>query len=220
MSYSSDLTDGLVSSVSESPHVLGCGLFVHALDMKAIPPLNSAFRRIAFATDGGFISADDLAEVLQAEHRANLFIGGVVNNSTRTITFWRGDLKSLTVPFSSFEKSGDGTKPNFGQFSIIDCGQTVQLGTYEAAVDAILYEHDPRYRREISKQRLTEDRTFGAALRRLRKQRGLRREDFEPDLSAKSIARIEQGKIKRVRSTTLAALAKRLNVPAQEIASF
>lgn len=166
------------------------------------------------------LSADELAEVLQAENRADLLIGGVVNNTTHTITFWRGDLKPLTVPFSSFEKSGDGTEPDFDKFSIIDCGQTVQFGTYEAAVDALLYEHDPRYRRAIAKHRLAEDQTFGAALRRLRKQRGLRREDFEPDLSAKSIARVEQGKVKTVRSKTLAALAKRLDVPPQEIASF
>jgi DNA-binding Xre family transcriptional regulator len=134
--------------------------------------------------------------------------------------FWRGDLAPLTVPFSAFEPSGAGTEPNFNEFSVVDSGQTIQLGDYEAAVDAILYEYDPQYRRTISKKRLQEDQSFGASLRRLRKQRGLRREDFEPDVSEKTIARIEQGKVKRIQQKTLAALAKHLAVEPQEIATF
>lgn len=177
-------------------------------------------RRIAFKTDGGFISPAELVEVLEADNSAELFIGGNVDSATETLTFWRGDLKALTVPFSAFEPSGDGTLPDFGRLSIIDSGQTVRLGDYEAAVDAILYEYDPEYRRRIAKQRLQEDRSFGAALRRLRKQRGLRREDFEPEISAKTIARIEQGKVQRIHKKTLEALANRLAVDPQEIATF
>ena len=126
----------------------------------------------------------------------------------------------LTVPFTAFGTSGSGTKPNFNKFAVIDCGQSIQLGDYEAAVDAVLYEYDPEYRRRISKQRLQEDRSFGAALRRLRKQRGLRREDFEPDLSAKTVARIEQGKVKRIQKKTLNALAEHLSVEPDEIETF
>jgi DNA-binding Xre family transcriptional regulator len=196
------------------------GLFIHSLDVKSIPVLSSLFRRIAFAVDGDFIPAEELAEVLDAENRADLFIGGFVNKATETITFWRGDLESLTVPFSAFEKSRDGTAPDFDSFSVTDCGQTVKLGEYEAAVDAILYEFDPEYRRATSKKRLQEDRSFGAALRRLRKQRGLRREDFEPDVSAKTVARIEQGKVVRIQKKTLDSLAKHLAVDPQEIVSF
>ena len=193
---------------------------MHALDLNTIPALTSCFRRIAFTTDGGFLSAAELAEVLEAEHRSDLFIGGSVNHVTETITFWRGDLKPLTVPFSTFEKSGDGTEPDFHQFSVSDGGQKVRLGAYEAAVDAILYEYDPVYRRRLSKKRLQEDRSFGASLRRLRKQRGLRREDFEPEVSAKTIARIEQGQVKRIRKKTLDVLAARLAVHPDEIATF
>ncbi len=87
-------------------------------------------------------------------------------------------------------------------------------------MDAILYEYDPEFRRRISKQRLQEDQSFGASLRRLRKQRGLRREDFEPDLSAKTIARIEQGKVKRIQKKTLNALAEHLSVEPEEIETF
>jgi DNA-binding Xre family transcriptional regulator len=220
VSYASDLTDALVRSASLGTPSLGFGLFIHALDMKTVLALSSFFRRFAYTLDGGFIPAEELVEVLQADNRSDLFIGGSVNHTTDTITFWRGNLNPLTVPFSAFEKSGKGTRPDFNKFAVIDCGQTVELGDYEAAVDAILYEYDPVYRRRILRQRLQEDQSFGASLRRLRKQRGLRREDFEPELSAKTIARIEQGKVKRVRKKTLNALAEHLSVEPEEINTF
>jgi DNA-binding Xre family transcriptional regulator len=220
VSYASDLTDALLKNAAQIPSTLGLGLFLHALDIKAIPVLTSLFRRIAFTADGGFLAAEELAEVLEADNRADLFIGGFVNKGTKTITFWRGNLESLTVPFSAFEKSGDGTEPDFDAFSVIDNGQTVRLGSYEAAADAILYENDAEFRRATSKKRLQEDRSFGAALRRLRKQRGLRREDFEPDVAAKTVARIEQGKVNRIQRGTLEALAKHLAVEPEEIAGF
>jgi len=220
VSYAPDLTHALVKGVAANPPSLGLGLFVHTLDVQSIPVLSSAFRRIAFTPNGGFLPADDLAEVLSAENRSDLFLGGFVNRPTETITLWRGNLESLTVPFSAFPRSGDGTEPDFDAFSIVDSGQTVRLGQYEAAVDAILYEFDPEYRRRISKKRLKEDRSFGAALRRLRKQRGVRREDFEPDVSAKTVARVEQGTVKRIRHSTLEALAKHLGVEPAEIVTF
>jgi DNA-binding Xre family transcriptional regulator len=220
VSYASDLTDALVKRTAPAPSTLGFGLFIHPLDVKTIPALSSLFRRIAFANDGGIIPAEELAEVLEATNRENLFIGGFVNKATETITFWRGNLESLTVPFSAFEKTGRGTEPDFDQFSVIDCGQTVKLGDYEAAVDALLYEYDPEFRRAIAKKRLQEDTSFGASLRRLRKQRGLRREDFEPDVTAKTVARIEQGKVTRIQKSTLESLAKHLSVEPNEIESF
>ncbi|MDP7020272.1 MAG: helix-turn-helix transcriptional regulator [Pirellulaceae bacterium] len=220
VSYASDLTEALVRSASQGALRLGFGLFIHALDLKTIPALSSFFRRIAFTMDGGFIPTEELVEVLEAENRPDLFIGGSVDHDTNTITFWRGNLKPLTAPFSAFEKSGTGTRPDFNEFAVVDCGQTVELGDYEAAVDAILYEYDPEYRRRISKQRLREDQSFGASLPRQSKQRGLRREDFEPDLSAKTIARIEQGKVKRIQKKTLSALAEHLSVEPDEIETF
>ena len=220
VSYASDLTAALIRQVVAAPSTLGMGLFIHALDMKTIPALSSLFRRIAFTADGGFLPAEELAEVLDAQNRSDLVIGGFINHATETITFWRGNFESLTVPFSSFEKSGDGAEPDFDSFSVIDCGQTVKLGDYEAATDAILYEHDAKYRRAVSRKRLQEDRSLGASLRRLRKQRGLRREDFEPGVSAKTVARIEQGTVVRIQKKTLDVLAKHLAVEPREIANF
>jgi DNA-binding Xre family transcriptional regulator len=220
ISYAGDLTEALVKNASAAQPALGLGLFIHSLDVNAIPALASCFRRIAFTTDGGFLPAEELAEVLKAANRHDLFIGGSVDQATGTITFWRGDLKPLAVPFSAFEMPASRNAPDLSRFSVIDCGQTVRLGGYEAAVDTILYEYDSDYRRRLSKKRLEQEQSFGASLRRLRKQRGLRREDFEPAVSAKTIARIEQNKVQRVQKKTLNALAERLAVPPQDIGSF
>jgi len=227
VSYDKDLTEALVKhSVSIHPS-LGAGLFNHALDPRWIPALNKIFQRIAFKTDerreSGFLPPEELAEVLQADNGKDLFIGGSVDTTTKTITLWRGNsLEPLTVPFSAFIPAGDGAQPDFSDFSVTDYGQTVRLGDYEAAVDAILYENDSDYRRRISKRRLQEEQTFGASIRRLRKQRGLRREEFEPTISAKTVARIEQGKQKQhqVRNKTLEALAERLQVEPEKLGTF
>jgi hypothetical protein len=221
ISYAPALTSALIKHATEThSKVLGAGLFAHSLTVRAIPALSSLFRRFAFQDDGAFIAAEDLAEVLHSDNCENLLIGGCVDNETKTITLWRGNLCPLIVPFDAFEKSGDGTEPDFDSFSITDCGQTVQLGKYEAAVDALLYEYDSRYRRTLAKKRLQDEQSFGASLRRLRKQRRLKREDFEPELSAKTVARIEQGKTERVHDKTRAKLAKRLAVKPEEIETF
>jgi hypothetical protein len=95
----------------------------------------------------------------------------------------------------------------------------VQLGDYEAATEAILYDHDAAFRRRYKKNLLDHDASFGGALRRLRIARGLSRADFAP-LSDKEVARIERGEVKRPRGRTLAVLAKRLRVKPDEIASW
>lgn len=167
-----------------------------------------------------FLPAEELLETLAAENREDLFIGGSVDPASQTITLWRGTLDPLTVPFTAFEVSGDGTAPDFLRFSVTDSGQTVRLGEYEAAADALLYEFDPEYRRRINRERQQNEQSFGAALRRLRKQRGLRREDFAPEITARTVARIEQGKVQRIQKKTLECLARRLQVQPDEIATF
>lgn len=220
ISYSRELTGILVKHALIGNAKIGTGILAHHVDMKEIPLLSSMFRHFVFDVDDGFISAEELAEVLSAENRGDLLIGGFVNDATETVTLWRGNLRSLTVPFSIFQPSGGGLKPDFRKFSIIDCGNTIKLGEYEAATDAILYECDPVFRRELMKKRSVSDRSPGASLRRLRKQKGLRREDFEPDISAKTVARIEQGRVSRIQQSTRETLAKRLGVAPDEIDSF
>jgi DNA-binding Xre family transcriptional regulator len=220
ISYDKELTAALLKHVSWTCAPLGEAVFVHAVPPESLPALQSLFEHFAFSVSGNFLEPAELAEALQADERADLFIGGSVDRATETITLWRGNLDTLTVPFSAFEESGDGVQPDFGKFSLIDYGQTVRLGKYEAAADALLYEFDPEYRRRIKKERLESEQTFGASLRRLRKERGLAREDFEPAINAKTVARIEQGKVNRIQSKTLTALAERLGVSPEEIETF
>ena len=102
--------------------------------------------------------------------------------------------------------------------AVTDSGQTVRLGDYEAATDAILYAFDGEYRRRAKKRQLETDRSLGGAVRRLRLQKALRRSDF-PGLTAKEIARIERGEVKKPHPRTLAAIAKRIGVSANEIST-
>jgi helix-turn-helix protein len=165
------------------------------------------------------LKLDDLFEALGSAHRANLFIGGVVAPAARSLVLIRGDLTSLIVPFSWFVARPNGPKPDFSAFELIDGGQTIKLGDYEAAADALLYELDAEFRQQERKRRISADRSFGGALRRLRLQLGLSREDF-PGLSAKTIARIERGDVKEPHGETLTRIAERLGVKPEEIASF
>jgi hypothetical protein len=165
------------------------------------------------------LGLDELFEVLGSSHRANLFVGGAVAPAAKSVVLIRGNLDSLVVPFSWFTSRPDGPKPDFSNFEVIDSGQTIKLGDYEAATDAVLYEFDAEFRRTERKRRVSEDKSFGGALRRLRLQRRLSRDDF-PGLAAKTIARIERGAVKEPHGETLTAIAERLGVKPDEIATF
>ncbi len=110
-------------------------------------------------------------------------------------------------------------KPDFTDFEVIDTGQTLRFGEYEAATDAILYEFDRASRQRMKKREIAADQSFGGALRRLRLQRGLTRGDFEP-LSDKTIARIERGEVDKPHGDTLAMIAKKLGVEPGDIESY
>ncbi|MGO8751999.1 MAG: helix-turn-helix domain-containing protein [Thermoguttaceae bacterium] len=221
ISYEKDLTNALIRSVSLARHSrpLGSVLLLYRPVQETLPTLTGCFKTFVYSVNGGFLPPEELAEALFAENKSYIFIGGTVDSENEVVTLWRGDLKSLAVPFRAFASSGDGVEPDFKAFSVMDYGHTVRLGEYEAAADAILYEFDSDYRKMLSKQRLESERSFGAALRRLRKQRGVTQEDFAP-LPAKTIARIEQGKVKRIRPNTLAIIANRLSVEPNAIETF
>jgi hypothetical protein len=161
----------------------------------------------------------ELAEVLASERRGDLCVGGIVDPASRAVVLYRGDLSCLTIPLAAFRPSGDGVAPDPTRFAVADHGQTVSFGDYEAAFDALLYEWDADFRRRLGAERRATDRTFGASLRRLRKQRGLTRKDF-PGIDSRTVARIETGEVAKPRAGTLAILAARLGVRPAEIADF
>lgn len=209
----------LLKAVTWPTKRLGRAVLLFKPTLAALPALRQCFDPIVFGSDGGFLPSVELGEALAAANRRDLFIGGTADSDSETITFWRGDLDSLIVPFSAFPTSGDGIVPDFGDIAVIDYGQSVRMGPYEAAVGAILYEYDPEYRRRKTKERLRSERTLGASIRRLRKQRGLRRDDFKP-LAAKTLARIEQGIVKSVHAKTLATIARALGVKPEELKTY
>jgi len=163
---------------------------------------------------------DELFEVLGSARRANLLVGGAVAPAAKSVVLIRGDLTSLVVPFSWFvARTNERPKPNFSAFEIVDFGQTIKLGDYEAAVEAVLYEFDAEFRKQERKRRISVDKSLGGALRRLRLQRGLSRADF-PGITAKTIARIERGEVKEPHGDTLGIIAEKLGVKPEEIITF
>lgn len=159
---------------------------------------------------------DQLRAAIAAPHHTDLCIAGELDQNAGVVTLVRGDFESIVVPLSHFTQAGDGVAPHFEKFSITDHGNTIKFGKYEAAFDAILYELDAAYRGRIKKQRIEEEQGLGASLRRLRLQRGVRREDF-PGVQSKTIARIERGEITRPRPRTLEAIARHLAVRVDEL---
>ena len=199
---------------------LGGLLTLHRPRTESIQPLDDLFEPFVWSTENfHFLPLAELAEALADERRGDLFIGGYADAQNQTLTLVRGDLRRLSIPVSIFRPSGTGEKADAFRLAFADSGNTVRLGDYEAAADAILYEADPDYRRRLLAKRRAEDKTFGACLRRLRLLRGLRQSDFG-DMAAKTIARIERGETEAPHGHTLRAIAARLQVEPDEITSY
>ncbi len=182
--------------------------------------LHVLFRFVVSAEEGvQLLSTEELAEVLGSADREDLFIGVALARADAAVVLYRGNLEPVVVPLTFFRQRPGGPKPDVSALAVTDFGQTVRFGAYEAATDAILYEFDEVYRRHAKKRQIETDTSFGGALRRLRLQKGLRQNDF-PGLTAKEIARIERGEVKKPHPRTLAAIAKRIGVPAEEISTY
>jgi hypothetical protein len=187
---------------------------------ESIPALIGLFHPV-FGLGEGFqwLPREQLVEAITRDDGADLFIGGSADSKAKTLTLLRGNIEAMVIPFSHFPKSGDGTAPDFARLQLADYGRTISLGDYEASADAIRYELDPGYRRRLKKQRRQSERTFGASLMRLRKQRHLKQSDFAP-VSSKEIARIERNEVEKPHAKTLGAIADRLGVRPEEIESY
>lgn len=182
--------------------------------------LHAMFRFVVSADEGiRVLPIDELADVLGAANREDLFIGVAAAPADGALVLYRGNLEPMIVPLTWFRTRPGGPKPGTADLAVTDSGQTVRLGEYEAATDAILYEFDAAYRRRAKKHEVERDDSFGGALRRLRLQKGLRRSDFD-GITAKEIARIERGEVRKPHPRTVALLAKRLGVPARSIRTY
>jgi len=87
----------------------------------------------------------ELVEALESSDPWRLLVIGRVLMLSRQVILVTAGLERICVPFAWFEHSGT-TSPNFDQLEIIDSGQTVKLGEYEASSDAILEEFSVDYK--------------------------------------------------------------------------
>jgi DNA-directed RNA polymerase subunit H (RpoH/RPB5) len=230
ISYTQKFTDELLKAVARRRPLRRkgtlrrheCVVTVASPRLESLPTLHGLFSHIVGDSPSyRWLPNDELSEVLfdSSIDRSEFFIAAASDPVTETLSLVRGDCQPVVVPFSFFEASGDGTEPDFSKVGITDFGRTLVLGDYEASTDAILYEMDGDYRKKMSLQRKESEKSFGASLFRLRKQRKLKRSDF-PSLSAKTIARIERNEIGKPHGATLEAIAERLGVASDEIGDY
>jgi hypothetical protein len=182
--------------------------------------LRAAFRYVV-SVDGevSLLPLCQLIEAMASRERENLFVGVATDPEDRAVVLFRGSLQPIVVPMSFFGVDSPRAEADLPRFEVVDSGQAIAFGDREASADAVLYAFSPAYRRRRKALRVERDPTFGGALRRLRIMRGLTRSDF-PGVSAKEVARIERGEVGRPHRRTLDALATRLGVRPEEIASY
>jgi DNA-binding XRE family transcriptional regulator len=176
-------------------------------------------RFTAVACVSNVLAKEELQEVWSFPDRRDRFIGGTVDEGSKTVTLWRGNFESIIVPFNALPVTGSGIRPDFKNFSVTEYGQTLKFGEYESDSEAILFEFAPDFRRRLKQTRFAEEQTLGASIRRLRRQKRMTRNEFG-DIDPKTIARIEQGKIKNPRISTLQAIAKILGVRRDELGDY
>ena len=201
------------ASKSASPHLVA----LEPVAPHRLPFLHHLFKSVISGAE--LLELNDLLDVVDSYKRRDLFIGGTVDPDDQALVLYRGDFTSLLVPFAWFEPRPAVGSPDWTGFQVTDFGQTLRMGEYEVAADAVLYEFDSVFRQEAKRRLLEEDDSFGGALRRLRLQRGLRRGQF-PSLSAKEVARIERGEVSKPHRSTLLTLANRLGVEPDAIAEY
>ena|ERR1022692_4154153 len=91
----------------------------------------------------------ELDEIKRApkEQQSKVFVIGFVDFMAQEVVLMKINNQEIDVPFEFFETSGNGSKPDFDDISIIDFGYTIAFGKkYEASSHAILYAFEPGYK--------------------------------------------------------------------------
>jgi hypothetical protein len=162
---------------------------------------------------------DQLPEVLIAPNSQDLFIAVTADPDKKAVLLYRGNMEPLVIPLDWFVNGTKSPTANQRKFALDDYGQTVRFGEFEAAADAILYEFDRDFRRRARQVEIKTDKSLGASLRRLRLQKGVARSDF-PGIADKTIARLERNEIVKPHDRTLAAIARKLDVPVEDLGTY
>ncbi|MCK6481052.1 MAG: helix-turn-helix domain-containing protein [Planctomycetes bacterium] len=188
---------------------------------RAAPSLVSAlsgrFLRV-IADPDAVLEGEDLLAALTSDHPEDLCVAAGLLPGGEELVLWRGDFRPLFVTLREFRGPAAGV-PDPRRIRLLDCGQTVALGRFQAAFSALLYEKDPDYRRRARRRARDEDRSYGGSIRRLRLQRGRTRGEI-PGVASRTVARIEKGFVRRPHRATLAALAAALGVAVEELGTF
>jgi len=85
-------------------------------------------------------------QALPTNERKRLFISGYVDYKYHNLILFRGDGSSVVLAFDYFKKTNNITEPDFNDFNIIDYGNAIKLGEYEASTRSILIEVDLEYK--------------------------------------------------------------------------
>lgn len=178
--------------------------------------LHNYFRLVV----SSLLPTEELPDALLADHPDERFVGALHDEPGDRLILFRANCERLTVPVAWFRAQPGSSKPDPSRLSVGDWGLSLCLGDFEIASDTILYAFDPAVRKRIKARELGSDKSFGGALRRLRLSRGLTRADFAPDVSERTIARIEDGDVARPQKQKLEAIAKKLGVKPDEIDTY
>ena len=210
------LLQALATHPVSRPHahlLLGCDV-----DVESLTSLRAAFAAIVPRAQAQ-LAGDELVEVLESDHPEDYCIGASVIDSGEQLLLYRGDFSVVVVALASLRRLDASGLLDPHRLALQDGGQTIALGDYEVAFDALLIERDAAYRRRANARRVDTDRSFGGCLRRLRLLKRVPRDGFR-GISAKTVARIERGEVSAPREATLRTLARRLGVKPEEIVSY
>jgi len=173
------------------------------------------FNRVA-DIQGKYLPKEELVEVLKADNKDELAIAAAIDKGMKIITFTKGDLSKITVPFSFFLNVSEKLK--IESIELCDYGQTVKFGKVEIAFDSILYEFSGEYRKNLIKKRRAENKTFGACLRRYRMLKEMKQSSFK-SVTEKEISRIENEKV-TPHKNTIKDLLEELKITEDELLTY
>ena len=107
------------------------------IDPKNIVKFFKLSSEFAPESNAVWLSDDEMLEVFQSADLGKKVVAVKVNPADKTVTVMSGTKRVVELPFAFFEPSGTNS-PDFTAAKVIDYGNTVAFGEYEAAADVVL----------------------------------------------------------------------------------
>jgi hypothetical protein len=88
---------------------------------------------------GSVLATQELKEIVGLSKilKRHCVVAGYSDFLHQQLVLFRGDSQTVIVPFAKFEPSGT-CSPDFNELEIIDYGNTIRLGEYEADVLTVI----------------------------------------------------------------------------------